>query len=95
MVSMERLLCVDELKKPEREKFYEFQRFVEGYVSDNLPFPKKVVSPIFPKELVEINEIIETGTKKLGFAEDLHAGNVMVRANGDYVITDPMVGDYD
>jgi len=95
MVSMERLLGVNELKKPEREKFYEFQRFIERYISDDLPFPKKIIDPIFPKELIDILEIIETGTKKLRFACDLHAGNVMVRANGDYVITDPMVGDYD
>jgi len=95
MVSMERLLGVYDLKGEKLKKFLEFQSFVSNYVDDFLKFPKKIIDPILPKELVEIIKIIETGTKKLGFSSDLHAGNVMVRANGDYVIIDPMVGDYD
>lgn len=96
MVSMERLIEVTELKsKKERNEFYNFQNLIQDYVEDRLGFPKKIIDPIFPKELTDIVEIIETGTKRYLFANDLHAGNVMIRTNGQYVITDPMVGDLD
>lgn len=96
MVSMEKLKEFHSLKKksPERKTFLKFQKYVVDYVERMIDIPKDLYLETCPKDLKNVISIIDSAVNRNNsFGFDLHVGNIMVRANGDFVITDPIVGD--
>ena len=95
MVSMERLQPWTKLKTRAKRSamFYDFINFVDSVAdSEYNTIPDELVSAILPDELNDVLKIVVRGTKlsTIELANDLHAGNVMIRTNGEFVITDPL-----
>jgi hypothetical protein len=95
MVSMERLKTVWQLREGSKRKteFYDLMNFLDKSVDPGFKaIPDEIVRGVLPEELLDVIKIVSRGTKlstiELGY--DLHSGNVMVRANGEFVITDPL-----
>lgn len=95
MVSMERLKSVWKLKTHSKQStmFYDFLDVVDNVAdSEYNKVPKELISAILPDELNDVLKIVVRGTKlsTIELTNDLHAGNVMIRTNGEFVITDPL-----
>lgn len=95
MVSMERLKPGQRLKIDSKRSgmFYDFINFVDSVAdSEYNTIPDELVRATLPDELNDVLKIVIRGTKlsTIELANDLHAGNVMIRANGEFVITDPL-----
>ena len=95
MVSMERLQPWTKLKSRSKQKkmFYDFLDLVDKLADSRYnAIPDELVSAILPDELTDVLKIVVRGTKlsTIELTNDLHAGNVMVRTNGEFVITDPL-----
>jgi hypothetical protein len=95
MVSMERLKSVFQLREGSKRKteFYNFMNFLDKSVDpDHKVIPDEIVQNVLPEELNDVLKIVVRGTKliTIDLGCDLHSGNVMIRANGEFVITDPL-----
>ena len=95
MVSMERLQPWTKLKSRSKQSamFYDFLNFVDKVADSKYnAIPKELVSAILPDELNDVLKIVVRGTKlkTIDLGCDLHSGNVMIRTNGEFVITDPL-----
>lgn len=99
MVSMERLTDYTTLKARGRKDFHAFRDLVKEYVGDDwdveclglTDLPRELVEVALPDTLLAVMDVIKEGNYQHGLGFDLHTGNVMVRAGGDFVITDPLV----
>lgn len=99
MVSMERLSDYTTLPHKGRVGFHDFRALVKEYVGDDWDseclgiqdLPRELVEVAVPNTLLQVMDVIKEGNHKLGLGFDLHSGNFMVRAGGDFVITDPLV----
>jgi hypothetical protein len=95
MVSMERLKSFFQLRDGSKRKteFSNFMNFLDKSVDpDHKVIPDEIVQNVLPEELNDVLKIVVRGTKliTIDLGCDLHSGNVMVRANGEFVITDPL-----
>jgi hypothetical protein len=95
MVSMERLKSYFQLRDGSKRKteFSNFMNFLDKSVDpDHKVIPDEIVQNVLPEELNDVLKIVVRGTKliTIDLGCDLHSGNVMVRANGEFVITDPL-----
>jgi formylmethanofuran:tetrahydromethanopterin formyltransferase len=92
---MERLKTVWQLREGSKRKteFYDFMNFLDKSVDpDCKVIPDEIVQNVLPEELNDVLKIVVRGTKlsTIDLGYDLHSGNVMIRANGEFVITDPL-----
>ena len=95
MVSMERLKSYFKLKSDSKRKteFSNFMNFLSKSVDPDFKvIPDEIVRSVLPEELIKVVKIVVRGSKlkTIDLGCDLHSGNVMIRANGDFVITDPL-----
>jgi hypothetical protein len=95
MVSMERLKSYFQLRDGSKRKteFSNFMNFLDKSVDpDHKVIPDEIVQNVLPEELNDVLKIVVRGTKliTIDLGCDLHSGNVMIRANGEFVITDPL-----
>jgi hypothetical protein len=96
---MECLSNFDTLRGDERKDFHAFRDTVKEYVGDDwdeeclglTDLPRELQEAALPASLISVMDIIKEGNYRHGLGFDLHTGNVMVRAGGDFVITDPLV----
>lgn len=99
LVSMERLRHYDAVPAKVRKQFHNFRDFVREFVGDDRDFettnitdvPRELVEAAVPDTLLMVMDVIKEGHDAKGMGFDLHTGNVMIRSNGDFVITDPLV----
>jgi hypothetical protein len=95
MVSMERLKSFFQLRDGSKRKteFSNFMNFLDKSVDPEFKsIPDEISQNVLPKELNDVLKIVVRGTKlsTIDLGCDLHSGNVMIRANGEFVITDPL-----
>lgn len=92
MVSMERLKSVFQLREGSKlkDQFYNFMDFIGESVDESIS--DKIKQNVLSEELKYVMKIVDRGTRlnTIDLTCDLHSGNVMVRANGEFVITDPL-----
>lgn len=95
MVSMERLNHWSKLGIDSKRStmFFDFINFVDKVAAfEYNTIPDELVRATLPDELNAVLKIVVRGTKlsTIELGNDLHSGNVMIRTNGEFVITDPL-----